>query len=142
MKQLAATMILIGGGFFTYGLAVKDNSIHEGHEHNGSSHIMTHPGMDHSGHAMPDGTETTEGARHDRGPPVIMGPWSYHGRKLAEPHKTGDRWEMIPVPGYGHMYLNADQVSAELKCAALRDNPGIMVDRATRRACGMPEKLF
>lgn len=66
------------------------------------------------------------------------GPWSYMGRTNPKPFRE-NRWEMVPVPGYGHLYLNAGNLSRELICAALQDNPRVMVDRATRKACGMPE---
>lgn len=72
------------------------------------------------------------------GPPPADGPWSYKSRKNPAPHKHG-RWDMVPVPGYGHMFINVGKLSPELRCAALRDNPGVMVDRATRKACGVSE---
>ncbi len=85
---------------------------------------VDHSKMDHAamGHDMPT---------------VTTGPWSYKDRKNPEPYKTG-RWEMVPVPGFGHMFLSTQGLSRDLKCAAL-DNPGVMVDRATRKVCGMPE---
>lgn len=84
---------------------------------------MDHSKMDHAamGHGAP--------AEDD-------GPWSYKGRKNPEPTKTG-RWEMVPVPGYGHMFVTTQGLNRDLACAAL-DNPGVMVDRATRSACGLP----
>ena len=71
-------------------------------------------------------------------PAVKEGPWSYKGRDNHTPTTSG-RWEMVPVPGYGHMFLSAQGLSKDLRCAALA-NPGVMVDRATRKACGLPEK--
>jgi hypothetical protein len=71
-------------------------------------------------------------------PAVTKGPWSYHDRDNPRPHRDG-RWEMVPVPGYGHMHLSTRGLSAELRCAALA-SPGVMVDRATRRACNLPER--
>ena len=71
-------------------------------------------------------------------PAPADGPWSYKGRKSPDPYKEG-RWEMVPVPQYGHMFVSTEKLSQELRCAALRDNPGVMVDRATRKACGMAE---
>jgi mono/diheme cytochrome c family protein len=66
------------------------------------------------------------------------GEWSYLGRQ--NPKSFAERrWEMVPVPGYGHMYLNTGNLSPDLICAALRDNPAVMADRATRTKCGMPE---
>jgi hypothetical protein len=61
----------------------------------------------------------------------------YKGRDNPKPYKQG-RWEMVPVPGYGHMFISTQGLSRELTCAAL-DNPGVMVDRATHKACGLPE---
>ena len=72
------------------------------------------------------------------GAPAGDGPWSYENRNNPEPHKQ-NRWDMVPVPQYGHMFLSTKSMSPELRCAALRDNPGVMVDRAARKACGMPE---
>ena len=85
---------------------------------------VDHSKMDHAamGHAAPA---------------VSDGPWSYKSRKNPEPTKTG-RWEMVPVPGYGHMFITTQGLSRELTCAAL-DNAGVMVDRATRKACGLPD---
>jgi hypothetical protein len=71
------------------------------------------------------------------GVPATDGPWSYKNRQNPEPHKQG-RWEMVPVPEYGHMFLSVEGLSSELRCAALQ-NPGVMVDRASRKACGLPE---
>ena len=84
---------------------------------------VDHSKMDHAamGHAAPSASD---------------GPWSYKSRKNPEPTKTG-RWEMVPVPEYGQMFISTKGLSKELTCAAL-DNPGVMVDRATRAACGLP----
>lgn len=60
------------------------------------------------------------------------------GRANPDPY-TENRWEMVPVPGYGHMYVNTGGLDRDLVCEALRDNPWIMADRATRKTCGMPE---
>lgn len=67
--------------------------------------------------------------------PVQDGPWSYTSRKNPAPYKSG-RWEMVPVPGYGHMFISTKGLSRDLECAALA-NPGVMVDRATRARCGI-----
>lgn len=80
-------------------------------------------GHGHGGHAMPVGP--------------VTGSWAYTGRDNPQPHRE-NRWEMVPVPGYGHMFIAAGHLPEPLRCAAL-DNPGIMVDRATRKACGLPE---
>lgn len=77
-------------------------------------------------------------AGHEMGPAVMDGSWSYLGRDNPKPFKD-KRWEMIPVPGYDFLYLNTQEFSSDLVCEALRDNPRIMVDRATRKTCGMPE---
>lgn len=75
---------------------------------------------------------------HTMGAAATDGPWSYMGRTNPKPFRE-KRWEMVPVPGYGHLYLNSGKLSQELICEAFRDNPRVMVDRATRKACGMPE---
>lgn len=85
-----------------------------------AGHMMDHAAMGHGTAAPADG------------------PWSYKGRNSPAPYRSG-RWEMVPVPGYGHMFIGTQGVSRELACAAL-DNPGVMVDRATRKACGLPER--
>ncbi len=92
----------------------------------------------HAGHQMPamDHSQMDHAAMGHAAPTMTDGPWSYQGRDNPKPHKTG-RWEMVPVPGYGHMFISAQGLSRELTCAAL-DNPGVMVDRATRQACGLP----
>jgi mono/diheme cytochrome c family protein len=77
-------------------------------------------------------------AGHKMGPAVIDGSWSYLGRTNPKPF-TDKRWEMVPVPGYGHMYVNSGNLSRELICESLQDNPSIMVDRVTRKDCGMPD---
>ncbi len=77
-------------------------------------------------------------AGHKMGPAVMDGSWSYLGRTNPKPF-TDKRWEMVPVPGYGHMYVNSGNLSRELICESLQDNPSIMVDRATRKDCSMPE---
>lgn len=91
-----------------------------------------------AGHRMPamDHSQMDHAAMGHAAAAVSDGPWSYKGRDNPKPHKTG-RWEMVPVPGYGHMFITTQGLSRELTCAAL-DNPGVMVDRATREACGLP----
>lgn len=74
------------------------------------------------------------------GPPAAAdGPWSYTGRKNPAPYEQG-RWDMVPVPQYGHMFISTEKLTPELRCAALRGNPRVMVDRATREACDAPEQ--
>ena len=102
------------------------------------------PEQDHSmhgDHAPPTQTSSDDMGKMDREhmhhqaaatPPNAS--WAYSGRELA-PQAT-ERWEMIPVPGYGHMFVSAQNMSPELVCAAL-DNPGIMVDHATRQRCNL-----
>ena len=72
---------------------------------------------------------------HQMGPRVTTGPWSYHGRDNPKPYRD-NRWEMVPVPGYGHMYVHTGKLSKELHCQAIMNNPRFMVDRKTRIACG------
>lgn len=88
----------------------------------------------HAGHDMHGGGSDPHAGHDMHGSPgVTTGPWSYLDRENPQPH-TKNRWEMIPVPGYGHMFLHADKVSEELRCAALQ-NPGVMVDRVERARC-------
>lgn len=100
-----------------------DHSMQEGSSGGGETHHQGH-GMEHGDHAAS---------------PKASGDWSYLKRDNPQPYPAKDRWEMVPVPGYGHLYLSAEGVSRDLRCAALRENPRVMVDRATRRACGMPQ---
>ncbi len=92
----------------------------------------------HAGHQMPatDSSKVDHAAMGHGAPVAVDGPWSYKGRDNPKPHKDG-RWEMVPVPEYGHMFISTQGLSRELTCAAL-DNPGVMVDRATRQRCGLP----
>lgn len=64
-------------------------------------------------------------------------PWSYKGRNNPAPY-TKDRWEMLPQPGNGMMFVTPEKFSAAERCRILGTRPGIMVDRATRSACGLP----
>ena len=64
--------------------------------------------------------------------PDSAAPWSYAGR--VNPEVSSKRWEMVPVPGYGHMFISTQNVSPELVCAAL-NTPGVMLDRATQKRC-------
>jgi len=89
----------------------------------------------HAGHQMPMDQDAGDHAGHVMAPPATTGPWSYHGRDNPKPYRN-NRWEMIPVPGYGHMYLSAQDISQELRCAAILNNPRFMVDHQTRTACG------
>jgi hypothetical protein len=84
------------------------------------------PEVDHAGHAMDPATD---------------GPWSDLGRNNPKTFQD-KRWEMIAVPGYGHMYLNTENLSRDLICEALRDNPAIMADRAMPRKARGCLKFF
>lgn len=79
---------------------------------------------EHAGHAMPS--------------VVSSDTWSYIGRDNPKP-STDARWEMWPVPEYGHMFINAQGQDTNLRCRALAA-PGLMVDRATREACGLGQQ--
>lgn len=122
-------------------------------DHSPSDRNPSATGHAHVEHAAPEtarapaGGGQDAGARagasghggHDAAPQATAGSWSYHDRNNPRPQAAKDRWEMVPVPGYGHLYVSGKELSAELRCAAVRDNPRVMVDRATRKACGMPE---
>lgn len=90
------------------------------------------------GAAEVDHSKMDHAAMGHTAPAVQDGPWSYTSRKNPAPYKSG-RWEMVPVPGYGHMFISTKGLSKELECAALA-NPGVMVDRATRARCGIAER--
>lgn len=72
---------------------------------------------------------------HEMGPAVTTGPWSYKDRHNPDPY-TKKRWEMVPVPGYGHLYISGGGLTKELRCAAIMNNPRFMVDRKTQAECG------
>lgn len=89
--------------------------------------------MDHG--KMGHGAMNHGKMKHDMGPAVTTGPWSYKDRDTPDPY-TKKRWEMVPVPGYGHMYISGGGLSSDLRCAAIMDNPRFMVDRKTQAECG------
>gem|GEM_PF-6942680 len=43
---------------------------------------------------------------------------------------------MVPVPQFGHMYVQAGRVDAETRCDALMEASQVIVDRQTREDCG------
>jgi mono/diheme cytochrome c family protein len=94
-----------------------------------------HAMMDHGMHGAPP---EAGHAGQETGPAAMDGSWSYLSRDNPKPFKE-KRWEMVPVPGYDFLYVNTQKLSPDLVCEALRDNPRTMVDRAARKACGMPE---
>lgn len=100
-------------------------SMHEGHDMD-SMHHETQPALKqnghdaHAGHAMP---------------PVKDGPWSYRARNNPEPD-TRNRVGFVPVGAM--QQVSAEKLTKQERCAALLGNPGVMVDRATRVACGQP----
>lgn len=113
----------------------------------GRTEQMGGQAIDHGMHGMPAGAQQRQDralapgaghAEHAMEAAVADGSWSYTSRTNPKPFQD-KRWEMVPVPGYGHMYVNSSSLSRELVCEALRDNPAIMVDRAARKICGMPE---
>ena len=64
------------------------------------------------------------------------GAWSYLERDNPEPYRADERYETVPVPGFGHMYVTAERVDADTRCDALLEASHVMVDRETREACG------
>lgn len=83
----------------------------------------------HEGHNMAATTPTAAGSD--------AAPWSYKGRNNPAPY-TKDRWEMLPQPGNGMMFVTPEKLSAAERCRILGTNDSIMVDKATRSACGLP----
>lgn len=87
--------------------------------------------------------EATGHEGHNMAPPATAAtgpdaaPWSYKNRNNPAPY-TKDRWEMLPQSGNGMMFVTPEKLSAAERCHILATRPGIMVDRATRSACGMP----
>ncbi|MFN2349748.1 MAG: cytochrome c [Thioalkalivibrio sp.] len=92
----------------------------------------------HDGHGAQGGTgdpqDHGDHTGHDMGPRVTSGPWSYLDRDNPEPYGQ-DRWVMVPIPGIEAGYRFVRGVDAADVCAEL-DKRRIMVDRATREACG------
>jgi len=150
MKHILYSLAMLAG-FAAVPMALAQTSgtdPHAGHDmHGGHDSQASQPASaaqdPHAGHDMPSeqGAPTAPAAPdphhagHDMhgAPAAASGPWSYLDRDNPPPYTEG-RWEMIPVPGYGHMFLHTGGISQELKCAAL-NNPGVMVDRATRARC-------
>lgn len=83
----------------------------------------------HEGHNM--ATTAAKAAGPD------AAPWSYQGRNNPAPY-TKDRWEMLPQPGNGMMFVTPEKLSTAERCRILGTNDSIMVDKATRNACGLP----
>ena len=108
-----------------------------------SSALAAEPPMDHSIHqggSTPAAPVVKPGApgdhaTHNAAPaPDAGAAWAYAGR--TNPPVSSERWEMVPVPGYGHMFIGTTNISPELVCAAL-NTPGVMLDRATQERCGI-----
>lgn len=108
-----------------------------------NSALAAEPPMDHSTHqggstpTAPVVKPSAPGdhATHNAAPvPDTGAAWAYSGR--ANPPLSSERWEMVPVPGYGHMFISTQNLSSALVCAAL-NTPGIMLDRATQERCGI-----
>ena len=83
----------------------------------------------HEGHNMPSTAPAADG-------PDAMS-WSYKGRNNPAPY-TKDRWEMLPQPGNGMMLVTPEKLKTAERCRILGTNRSIMVDKATRSACGLP----
>ena len=65
------------------------------------------------------------------------GPWSYLGRKNPEPW-TKNRWDMVPGEGNTATFVATDTLTREQRCAALKKQTTMAIDRATRKECGLP----
>ena len=120
--MLALTTLLPGASFA------------QGHDH----HMMesatpaqpTAPPMDHSMHDM-------AGMQMPLSTPMQSAVWAYPSREQPPPYPAAQRWEMVLVPEYGHMFVSTQGLSEELVCAALA-NPAVAVDRATAARCKLP----
>jgi hypothetical protein len=113
MKHVTGSAMLICGWLAFSPLVAAQSDEHAGH---GAPAAAPDP---HAGHAMA---------------PVQDGPWSYTGRDNPKSYTQG-RWEMVPSSKNGAQFIAADALSAQERCAQLRDNDYMAVDRATRAAC-------
>ena len=93
-------------------LAAQEQSDHEGHD------------MAAMGHDMAAMMSVGEG-----------GSWSYVGRNNPK-MQMHERWEMVPVAARRGVAISATGMTREERCAALMTAQNIMLDRATRAACG------
>ncbi len=106
--------------------------------------LAAEPTMDHSMHqggssqAAPDVEPAPEDhSMHNAAPTPETGTsagWAYTGR--VNPPSSPRRWKMMPVPGYGHMFISTANINHMQVCAAL-NTPGMMLDRATQKYCGI-----
>ncbi len=112
IKHTALCIFLVGGWLVSASVAAAQSDEHAGHDMAAAD--------PHAGHRMA---------------PVEDGPWSYKGRDNPKPYTQG-RWEMVPSSKNGAQFIAADGLPAQERCALLRDNDYMAVDRATRAACG------
>ncbi len=93
------------------------------------------------GHVMSEGasgagdTQAGHGG-HVMKPAATTGSWAYASRRNPAPLGDG-RWGMVPAGGLGGWASSAG-LDATGRCAALLDDPTVMVDRATRTGCESP----
>lgn len=87
--------------------------------------------MDHSMHSGMGGMQMPMSAS------TQSDVWAYSSREQPLPYPVGQRWEMVLVPEYGHMFISTQGLNDELVCAALA-NPAVAVDRATAARCKLP----
>jgi hypothetical protein len=89
----------------------------------------------HGGHPAPAAQPHDPG---HRGHGAAAGPeadgWSYLARDNPKP-ASRNRWVMVPGES-GAMYRSAKDMSVAERCRALLGSPRIIVDEATRAACG------
>ena len=136
--RIAPYQCVCGVALMCVALAGQAQSDHTGHGGHGGHAVESAPvaapaatpaASGHAGHDMP---MSDEHAGHSM-PATTSGSWSYIGRDNPKP-TTESRWEMLPVPEYGHMFISAEGHDPALRCRALAA-PSVMVDRATRAAC-------
>lgn len=112
-RKILATLL------FAFALAVPPLTLAE-NDHDHGDHGDHHGHDGHGGHHA----DNADGA------------WSYLERDNPEPYRAEERYQMVPVPGFGHMYVTAERVDKDTRCEALLEASHVMVDRETREACG------
>ncbi len=87
-----------------------------------------------AGDHMMDGDDM--GAHHgDEGAAITpTESWAYTGRE-AVAARDDAHWEMVPGNAGGQEWVAAGVLDGSARCAALADNPAVMVDRATQQMC-------
>jgi len=119
---------------------VATTALAQGHAGHGSPPAQPPAPQGHGGHTMggqaaPQAAPAPGGHQgHGAAAPSATGDWAYVGRDNPKP-TTRNRWVMVPGEG-GAMYRSAKDMTPDQRCKALLGNPRIIVDAATREACG------